>query len=80
MGAICEATKGLHLKFNVARGFRAPNISELASNGEHEGSLRYEIGNRKIKSEYSLQADFGLDYSMRYLELYGSAKLIKKNR
>ena len=73
LGAICEATKGLHLKFNVARGFRAPNISELASNGEHEGSLRYEIGNRKIKSEYSLQADFGLDYSMRYLELYGSA-------
>src|SRR6185295_19968345 len=32
----------LSAKFNASRGFRAPNISELASNGRHEGSLRYE--------------------------------------
>ena len=73
LGATCEVAEGLDLKFNLARGFRAPNISELASNGEHEGSLRYEIGNRDFDPEYSLQADFGFDYTTRYFELYGSA-------
>ena len=69
LGATCEVTEGLDLKFNLARGYRAPNISELASNGEHEGSLRYEIGNHNFKPEYSLQADLGLNYATRYFEL-----------
>ena len=69
LGATCEVTEGLGLKFNLARGYRAPNISELASNGEHEGSLRYEIGNHNFKPEYSMQADLGLNYATRYFEL-----------
>ena len=69
VGATCNITEGLDLKLNLARGYRAPNISELASNGEHEGSLRYEIGNHNFKPEYSLQADFGLNYATRYFEL-----------
>ena len=73
LGATYEVAKGLDLKFNIARGFRTPNISELASNGEHEGSLRYEIGNHNFESEYSLQADFGLHYANRLFELYASA-------
>ena len=72
VGATCEVTEQLDFKLNLARGFRAPNISELASNGEHEGSLRYEIGNPDFKPEYSLQADFGFDYATRYFELHGS--------
>ena len=72
VGATCEVTEQLDFKFNLARGFRAPNISELASNGEHEGSLRYEIGNPNFKPEYSLQADFGFDYATRYFELHGA--------
>lgn len=69
LGATCEVTERLDLKFNLARGYRAPNISELASNGEHEGSLRYEIGNHNFRPEYSLQADLGLNYATRYFEL-----------
>jgi len=69
LGATCEVTEGLGLKFNLARGYRAPNISELASNGEHEGSLRYEIGNHNFNPEYSFQADLGLNYATRYFEL-----------
>ncbi len=69
VGATCNITEGLDLKLNLARGYRAPNISELASNGEHEGSLRYEIGNHNFKPEYSLQADLGLNYATRYFEL-----------
>ena len=57
----------LNLRLNVARGFRTPNMSELASNGVHEGSLRYEVGNQQLKAEYSLQADLGLDFTSRYV-------------
>ena len=66
LGATCEVAEGLDLKFNLARGYRAPNIS---ANGEHEGSLRYEVGNHNFKPEYSLQADLGLNYATRYFEL-----------
>ena len=69
LGATCEVTERLGLKLNLARGFRAPNISELASNGVHEGSLRYEIGNHNFKPEYSLQADFGIDYASEHFAL-----------
>ena len=72
VGATCGITERLDLKFNLARGFRTPNISELASSGEHEGSLRYEIGNHNFKSEYSLQADMGLNYATRYFELHSA--------
>ena len=54
---------GLNLKANASLGFRAPNISELAANGEHEGTGRYEIGNNSLKSEHSWQIDLGADYT-----------------
>ena len=72
VGATCGVTEHLDVKINLARGFRTPNISELASNGVHEGSLRYEIGNHNFKSEYSLQADLGVNYATRYFELHGA--------
>ncbi|MBQ8047630.1 MAG: TonB-dependent receptor [Prevotella sp.] len=62
-GAIYNLTPRLNLRANLSRGFRAPNISELASNGEHEGTARYEIGNDRLKPEYSTQIDLGVDYS-----------------
>ena len=53
------------IKANVAKGFRAPALSELASNGAHEGTYRYEIGQKGLRSEKSFQADAGveLDYT-----------------
>lgn len=72
VGATFEATERLGLKFNLARGYRAPNISELASNGEHEGSLRYEIGNKNFTPEYSLQADLGFDLVTEHVALQGA--------
>ena len=67
LGAVCELNENFHARFNVARGFRAPNLSELASNGEHEGTLRYEIGNGQLKPEYSLQVDGGVDFQTEHL-------------
>ena len=63
IGAVWNASEHLNLRLNLARGFRAPNMSELGSDGIHEGTLRYEIGNPDLKPEYSWQADLGLDFT-----------------
>ena len=67
IGAVCNINEHFNLRLNVARGFRTPNMSELASNGVHEGSIRYELGDQRLKAEYSLQADLGLDFTSRYV-------------
>ncbi|MBR1406762.1 MAG: TonB-dependent receptor [Bacteroidales bacterium] len=67
LGAVWNLTERINLRANVARGFRAPNLSELGSNGEHEGTLRYEVGNKDLKPEYSLQGDLGMDFSSKYV-------------
>lgn len=65
IGATYKVSDNFNLKLNISRGFRAPNISELASNGVHEGTVRYELGNKNLDAEKSLQLDFGADYSSR---------------
>jgi iron complex outermembrane receptor protein len=45
------------LKLNVSRGYRAPNVAELTSNGRHEGTFRYELGNAELLPEISHQLD-----------------------
>ena len=67
LGAVCNISDHFNLRLNLARGFRTPNMSELSSNGVHEGSIRYELGNQQLKAEYSLQADLGLDFTSRYV-------------
>ena len=67
IGAVRSFGDNVHLRVNLSRGFRAPNLSELSSNGEHEGTLRYEIGNKDLKPEYSWQGDIGLDFSSKYI-------------
>jgi len=63
LGVIFNITSQLNARLNVSHGFRAPNLSELGSNGEHEGTFRYELGNRSLSAEHSWQLDFGIDYS-----------------
>lgn len=68
-GAVFNINSDLSIKANISRGFRTPNISELASNGVHEGTLRYERGDSNLKPEYSFQADLGLDYANSWMSL-----------
>lgn len=68
VGAVWNACKSLNVRMNVARGFRAPNMSELGSDGVHEGTVRYELGSASLKPEYSWQADLGVDFSSKYVE------------
>lgn len=72
-GISYEATKAVTLKLNLARGFRAPNLAELASNGAHEGTTRYEIGNHDLKAETSFQADGGFEVNSEHVSFSASA-------
>ena len=69
IGATYNINDKTNVKFNISRGFRAPNISELGSNGVHEGTIRYEIGNTHLKPEKSLQFDLSADYSSKWISL-----------
>ena len=55
------------IKLNLARGFRTPTVGGLASNGVHEGTIQYVIGNKELDPEYSWQIDLGLDYTSKLL-------------
>ena len=65
-GVVFAPAKNLNIRANVARGFRTPNLSELASNGVHEGTVRYEVGNNDLNPEFSLQGDLGMDWTTEH--------------
>ena len=67
IGTSYRLTKKLTAKLNAARGFRSPNMAELGSNGIHEGTFRYELGNTQLKSETSIQIDAGLLYDSHHV-------------
>lgn len=57
VGLSYQINKKSTIKFNLSRGFRAPNIAEIASNGRHEGTFRFEYGTSDLKAEASHQID-----------------------
>jgi len=60
----------LTFRLNLASGFRAPNLAELTSNGVHEGTNRYEIGNGDLKTEQNVQTDLNLEYKTDHFEFF----------
>ena len=54
------ATERLTLRANLARGFRAPNIPEVGSNGLDPGAHIVYLGNREFRPEFSWQQDVGV--------------------
>ncbi len=67
VGAVYNLKPNWDVRLNVSRGYRAPNMSELGSNGEHEGTLRYEVGNHELEPEFSWQFDLGTQFSSEYV-------------
>jgi len=57
-------------RINLASGFRAPNLAELTSDGEHEGSNRYEIGDINLSNEQNIQLDLNLNYKSEHFEFF----------
>ncbi|OUJ75100.1 TonB-dependent receptor [Hymenobacter crusticola] len=60
VGATYGLSERLLVKANVARGYRAPNITEVGSNGLDPGAHIVYLGNRNFQPEFSLQQDLGL--------------------
>ena len=67
LGVSYSPVSNLTLKLNVARGFRAPAVPELASNGAHEGTNRYEFDDPNLKSETTLQGDADIELSTEHV-------------
>lgn len=61
MGATYTLSDQVSLKANIARGYRAPSITELASNGLDPGAHIVYLGNRAFGPEFSLQEDVGIE-------------------
>ncbi len=71
VGGVYNITKTFLLRANASRGFRAPAVPELSSNGEHAGTFRYEIGNPNAIPEVAYQGDLGFTYEGKgvYLDM-----------
>jgi len=67
-GAVWHAAEPLAFAVNVGRGFRSPTPFELFSNGEHEGTGRFEVGDPDLKPERSLNVDVATRYSTKRIK------------
>ena len=69
VGYTYQLTEKFNFKANLSTGFRAPNPAEQASNGIHEGTFRYELGDNNLTAEKSYQADISFQYSTETFDL-----------
>lgn len=72
LGYKTNLEQNLTLRLNLASGFRAPNLAELTSNGVHEGTNRYEVGNTALKTEQNFQTDLNLEYKNSHFEFFAN--------
>lgn len=70
LGYKTDLAKNFTMRLNLASGFRAPNLAELTSNGVHEGTNRYEIGNGDLKTEQNFQTDLNFEYDSEHFEFF----------
>ena len=68
-GASYSLTNNIIVKLNLSTGFRAPDLAELTSNGIHEGTTRYEIGDPALSTEKNIQTDIGAVFQNSILRL-----------
>ena len=54
---------------HISSGTRAPHLSELLSDGVHHGAVRYELGDRDLKSERFVQFDLNYEFSSEHFSL-----------
>lgn len=72
LGFTHQFNEELNFKANAGSAFRAPNPAELASNGVHEGTYRYEVGNAALNPERSYQVDAALEYEGKIISASAS--------
>ncbi|TDU39974.1 iron complex outermembrane receptor protein [Gelidibacter sediminis] len=79
IGLKTNLAKNITTRLNLASGYRAPNLAELTSNGTHEGTNRYEIGDDNLKNEQNYQVDLALEYKNQHIELFVNSFFNKIN-
>jgi iron complex outermembrane receptor protein len=62
VGFTWNPNKNWNVKSNVGSGFRSGNLAELSSDGLHEGTLRYEIGDPNLKIEQNFNSEVSVTY------------------
>ena len=67
IGLSYNFSEKLGLKANIARGYRAPNISEIASKGVHTGTGLLQLGNKSLVPEFNLQQDLGIFFETEHI-------------
>ena len=68
-GLSYKIDKNWNVKGNIGRGYRAPNISEISSNGVHPGTNIFQIGNPDFKPEFNVQQDLGVTYNSTHVTI-----------
>ncbi|OUR90695.1 TonB-dependent receptor [Flavobacteriales bacterium 34_180_T64] len=72
IGIKTDLFKNVTSRLNFASGYRAPNLAELTSDGTHEGTNRYEIGDPNLNNEQNFQIDLALEYKNDHLEVFAN--------
>jgi len=75
VGLAWNPNNSWNLKTNIGTGFRSGNLAELSSDGLHEGTLRYEIGDPNLKIEQNINSEVSINYSSRYFQISVAAYL-----
>ncbi len=68
LGATYKLARTISLKANVGKGYRAPNITEIASQGLDPGAHIYYIGNLAFKPEFNIQGDASILFNSKDLD------------
>lgn len=77
IGSTFQLTKEISLKANIGRSYRAPNITEIGSDGLDPGAHIVYKGNRNFSPEFSLQEDLGV--STRFKDFSVDVSLFNNN-
>lgn len=77
IGTTYQLNEHVNVKANVAKGYRAPSITEFASNGLDPGAHIIYLGDRNFVPEFNLQEDIGAD--IHFTDFSASASLFNNS-
>ena len=62
LGLIHELSPSLAVAANLGRAWRPPGVNELYSHGVHHGTAQFEVGDKELENESSVNTDLTLRY------------------
>jgi len=77
LGATYQAHKNVSIKANIGRAYRAPNVTEIGSNGLDPGAHIIYLGDRTFDPEFSLQEDLGV--ILKFKDISGEFSVFNNN-